>query len=708
MNSYHKKSKLNMLIHLALLGSVNVAIAQDTVVLSAIDVITNNQADLVGGQLSSEGNLGFLGSRGFKEIPFNTVSYTNKYIEDRQAKDITDVIASTDASVFTNATSGGWNENYWIRGFNTSSSDMTVNGLIGFAPFYRATPEMYERVEVLKGPSALLNGMPPKGSVGGTVNLVTKRAGDEPLTRLTTTYMSDSQFGGHIDFGRRFGQSKQFGIRINGVYRDGNGAVKKQEKKTELLSLALDWRGDKTRLSADLYYSNDKVIGVSRGVRLSPNISLPKPPKADTLLNADWSYVQTKDKGILLRAEYDITKKIMAYITYGKSKTKYAYNGTGGLRIIKSDGTYESIIPQLEFDLERDSSELGLKANFSTGSINHQLVTNMTYYSDIDYEYGNRGSPSTRVIGSIYRPIFLGKPAMNTLFFLHTRTKLKSIGIADTLSFYDDKIQLTLGLRHQQIISNSYSVRTGAKISRYDKSALTPGIAFSVKLTDDISLYGNYIEGLTQGGVAPFNAANAGEIFKPMKTKQKELGIKVSWGNFLHTLSAFEIKKPNEYLDTVTNIYSQNGEQKNRGVEWSFTGTVDDDIRLIGGITYLDGKLTKTGNNKEKDKQIIAIPKLQAKLGVEWDVPWVSGLTLTGNMTAMSKQYLSADHSSYNPGRSIYDVGARYSTKLAGRPFVVRATVNNLTNKSYWGVGSLSYLTLGAPRTFMLSASMDF
>ena len=36
--------------------------------------------------------------------------------------------------------------------------------------------ELAERVEVLKGPTAMLNGMPPNSSIGGTVNIVPKRA----------------------------------------------------------------------------------------------------------------------------------------------------------------------------------------------------------------------------------------------------------------------------------------------------------------------------------------------------------------------------------------------------------------------------------------------------------------------------------------------------------------------------------------------------
>ncbi|MNV70198.1 Ferrichrome receptor FcuA precursor [compost metagenome] len=59
-------------------------------------------------------------------------------------------------------------------------------------------------------------------------------------------------------------------------------------------------------------------------------------------------------------------------------------------------------------------------------------------------------------------------------------------------------------------------------------------------------------------------------------------------------------------------------------------------------------------------------------------------------------------------GRTTYDVGARYATKVADRPVMLRASITNLTNKAYWGMPQLSSLALGAPRTFMLSASMDF
>ncbi|MFX4921935.1 TonB-dependent siderophore receptor, partial [Acinetobacter baumannii] len=86
----------------------------------------------------------------------------------------------------------------------------------------------------------------------------------------SANFASDAQFGTHVDMGRRLGADRQFGIRFNGAYRDGDGAVGKQRKKVQLGSLALDWRGECMRLSADLYSADDRVDGPARGVGLAP------------------------------------------------------------------------------------------------------------------------------------------------------------------------------------------------------------------------------------------------------------------------------------------------------------------------------------------------------------------------------------------------------------------------------------------------------
>ncbi|MGE9699686.1 TonB-dependent receptor [Acinetobacter baumannii] len=691
------------------IGTIIPTVWADTDMVQTLPVIVvdaKKDDTYAGGQVASKSSLGFLGDKSVMETPFSTVAYTEQYIEDMQAKDITDIIAKTDPTVFTNNASGGWSENYYIRGFSSSTKDMSMNGMFGVSPYYRTSPEMFERVEVLKGPSALLNGMPPAGSVGGTVNLVTKRAGDTPLTRVTTTYMSDSQFGGHLDVGRRFGENNAFGARLNAVYRDGAAAVNDQDKKTEGLSLGLDWKGERARVSADLYSAEDRVDGVTRGISLGAGVAIPKPPKADTQLSPSWGHVENKDKGFIVRGEYDLSNAVTAYAAYGQSNTEYLYNGASGGTITNSTGDYTTNIAQLAFEVDKKSADVGVKGKFNTGSIGHQWVANATYHKQDLEEFGTR--ITTTIANNIYNPVWTGTeiPLQNLIAITNTNLEQKSFGLADTLSFAQDKVQLTLGLRHQQINYDIFNASTKVRTKHDKDSATSPGVAILYKATDQISVYANYIEGFSMT-TAPRTAVNAGEFFGPYQTKQQEVGVKWDLGTFTNTFSVFNIQQPNGYTD-ANNVFSVDGEQRNQGVEWGFFGSPLENIRLMGGAAYVNPELTKTTNGVNQGKTATGVAKSQAKLGVEWDAPMLQGLTLTANATAVSKQYISADNTISVGGHTIYDIGSRYRTQIANHPVSIRGTVNNVTNKAYWGMPQLSNLALGAPRTFMLSASIDF
>ncbi|MGP5311178.1 TonB-dependent receptor [Psychrobacter faecalis] len=681
-----------------------------TVTLPAITVEADveENSNYAGGQVTYTNNMGFLGNKDFLDTPFSAISYTDKFIADQQAVDITDVIAATDPAVYTSGASGESLESYYIRGFASSSNDVTVNGLTGMAPYYRSSPEMFERVEVLKGPSAMLNGMSPNGSIGGSVNLVTKRAGDEPLTQLTTRYLSDSQLGAHVDIGRRFGEDKQFGFRVNGAYREGDSAVDDQEKQAQSAAIALDWRGERARVSADLYTTTDHVDGPTRGVTLASGVDIPSVPDPDTLLNPSWAYFETQTKGAIGRAEFDINDQLTTYASMGVTKWNYDGLSADNAQISNTDGDISTTVGYVGDDNERQSFEVGLNGQFQTGNIGHQIAVNATRYEE-EYNLYAARFRGVSVDTNIYDPVWGSRPDLdlNPPLLTATDTELTSYGIADTLSFDQDKYQLTLGARYQQLKTE----QTGGMLStgtKYDENAITPSVALSVKITDQTSLYANYIEGLSKGDTAPTDAENAGEIFAPYKTKQKEVGIKIDLGNFSHTLSAYEIEKPNSYTDTDTNIFSYAGAQRNRGVEWGVFGSPAENVRLMGGISYIDAKLTKMNDGVNEGNQAAGVPKWQSKIGVEWDLPLVENLTLTANANAVSKQYLENDNIQSLPGRTIYGVGARYLTSVNDKPLTLRGSVENVMNKAYWTTADYNDLAIGEPRTFLLSATMDF
>lgn len=660
-----------------------------------------------GGQVATGARMGFLGDKDFMETPFSTTAYTASYIQDLQAKDLTDVIAKTDPTVFSNGVSGAWSENYSIRGFASNTTDLTVNGLAGMAPYYRTTPEMFERIEVQKGPSALLNGMPPGGSVGGAINLVPKRAGDTPLTRLTGTFLSDAQFGAHVDIGRRFGERKQFGIRFNGLYRDGDGPVDRQERKADLAALGLDWRGDGVRVSADLYHSDDRVERVTRGIGLAAGVGIPRPPKASTGLNPSWSHADSRDKGAMARIEVDLGAAMMAYAAAGASRSNYEYNGAISSALLNMAGDLRTTMAQLSIDMKKTSAEVGLRGRLRTGGVKHQWVLNATHYDDAEHDHGRRSVPGADWVTNIYAPVW--GPVAPTVWppTLHAETRLSSVGVADTLSFFDDRVQLTAGLRRQEVRTDSFNVNSGALSNRYDAGANSPAAALLVKLDRHLSVYANYIEGLSKGQSAPVTAANAGELFAPYKSRQKEIGLKADSGAFTNTFSVYEIERPSSYTDPVTNIFSFGGEQRNRGAEWGFFGAPLPGTRLMGGVAWVDPEVRRAALASSVGKQATGVPKLQGKVGVEWDVPGLPGLTLTGNATSVSKQFISADNTLWVGGRTTFDAGARYATVVGARRVTLRGNVGNLTNKAYWGMPLLSSLALGAPRTVQLSVTVD-
>lgn len=660
---------------------------------------TNNT--YAAGQLAADSRTGLLGNKNFMDTPFNTVSYTEKFISNRQAQDIGAVIGATDPSVYV-PNKRTLQESFFIRGF--SVTEVTFNGLEGMAPYFRGSTEMAERIEVLKGPSALLNGMPRNGAVGGNINIVPKRAWDKPLERLTATYESKGLAGIHADVGRRFGEANQFGIRFNGVYRDGNTAVDNQRQKMALAAFGLDWRGERFRLSADIYKQREHLQAIDLVVitAISPGVTqLPAPKKGHVSLAPKWAYTNNNAEVVVLRGDVNLTDMVNAYAAWGYSK--HSFDSIVSRKMLLNDAGDLSYSRQRFTAVNHEqisSQEAGLKGHFNTGSVDHDWsIAANRYVLKGQYIRG----PSTQSVTNYYHLDFGVAPLVRSLPAFHSELTLTGYAIADTLSFASDRIQWTAGVRQQNITAGND-----------DKSRLSPATALLAHLTDQISVYSNYTEGLSQGGTAPIYAVNSGEILKPYQTRQYEVGVKLDADNFTSTLSLFQIKQPSAYVDPVTNRYDVYGLQRNRGVEWCFFAEPATGLRFIGGASYIQAVLTETLNAASKGKQITGVPEILAKLNTEYDISALSGLTLIGNIHYVSKRYATDDHRLSLPSYTIVDFGARYTISIATKPIIVQAMIQNVTNKAHWlgsrvgGDGSGLSGGLGAPRTFMLLTSVEF
>lgn len=656
-----------------------------------------------GGQVARGGNLGVLGNVDVMDAPFSTTNYTAETLENTQARTLADVVIN-ESSVRTLTSTGGFGEDFQIRGYTVSSGDVGLNGLYGMVSSSRMPAAIMERVEVLKGPGTLMNGIGPSGSIGGAINVTTKRADDEPLTRLTTTYESKALFGVHADVGRRFGENKEWGVRVNGVARGGNTNIDDGKQNLGLGAIGLDYRGKQLRWSLDAYTQHENTDNFRPQVGFQSNVtSIPPAPSG----HANWfpgTELHLHDSAVMSRLEYDITRNLTVYgaIGYREGSAYQTFpSGPADAR-----GNFTLLNSFYDSYSKTGTADVGVRARFDTFGVGHSVTLGATR---LEQENGSAYVTASQTVASnIYNPAPLpAVTAMRADPKKASDTALTSFTLTDTLSLLDDRILLTGGLRHQRVTLDNYSTTTGAKTSSYDESAVSPLAGIVVKPLKNLSIYGNYTAGLTRGGVAPATAANAGEVFAPYKSKQYEAGVKADWGKITTSLAAFQITRPSAVTDPSTNIYSFDGEQRNRGVEMAAYGEVLRGLRLMASATFYDATLTQTAGGVNDGKTANGVPKRAFNFGVDWDMPWVPGLSLNGRIINTSSVYFNAANTLSLPSWTRYDIGARYRTKVMGKSVVFRANIENLFNSNYW-LASGTYATVAAPRTVLLSAQFDF
>lgn len=691
------------------------ASSQSSVTLAEVTVTAqaSRQSDLpeayAGGQVARGGQLGMLGNKDVMDAPFNVTSYTSKTIEDQQTTSLSGIL-NNNSSVRSIFPQGTYTDIFYIRGFSVFSDDTALGGVYGVLPREFVSTDIADRVEILNGPSALLNGISPNGSIGGSINIVPKRATDDPITRVTASYKSKSSFGTNLDVGRRFGEKKEWGVRFNGTIRDGNTSVDGQSQRFGDAALGLDYKGDRLRVSADLGYQHGKYDAPTQPVYVATGVMVPKAPDVSKNLFAPWSYWDSKNYFGVVRAEYDLSSNWTAFAAAGARNNIYDVAATQPT-IMGINGTMTTTPYRFPARFESRTAQAGIRGTFATGQVHHSVSASASW---LGLETGTNIFFASPTSTDLYRPVWGSLPSFPGATDTRPRTSssdISGIALADTLSVLDERVQLTLGIRQQYIRTRNYDRATQATTTSYDSHALSPAVGFVVKPIDNLSLYTNYIEGLQAGSTAPSTATNAGEVFPPYKSKQFEVGMKYDWGRLTTTTSVFQIEQPSAFIDPSTLKYGVNGRQRNRGIELNAFGEVSRGLRLLGGITLMNGVLTQTNSAKTQGNKAPGVPDVQLNLGAEWDTPFIPGLTLTGRIIHTASQYNDSLNTQKLPNWTTLDIGGRYTVQQGpwGKPVTIRAGIQNVFNKNYWAGTSSSYgLALGTPRTFSLSVTFDF
>jgi len=734
--------KLSPFALAAMLLAASAAHAQDTATATAAaadpvlpTIVISASADAsadglskayAGGQVARGGRLGVLGSVDMMDTPFNTMNFTQQVIQDQQARSVADVLQN-DPSVRVARGFGNYQELYVIRGFAVNSDDLAYNGLYGLLPRQFVASELLERVEVFRGANSFINGAAPGGGgIGGTINLLPKRAGNNDLTQVTLGAETGGQGYAAVDIGRRFGPDGSTGIRVNAVRRDGDTGIDDEKRELTLASVGVDFHARDFRLSADIGHQEHKLKSARPSVTVAGGIALPSAPESDSNFAQKWTHSNERDTFGTLRGEFDLAKDSVVWAALG-ARSGDESNILAAPTVSNSNGAAS----MYRFDNERHDSvrtgEIGIRAKLRTGGIGHSLsATASTYWQESRNAYAT--SNFAGFATNIFKPVDVAAPVAD--YFtggvlsnpkLTSKTILSSYAVADMMSLMDDKLLITVGARNQTIKSDSYDYNSGVGTAHYDESKVTPVAGIVYRPVKAVSIYANYIEGLQQGPTATGNYTdpvtgatrpvdNIGENFAPYVSRQKEIGVKYDHGNVGASAAIFSVDQPSAYI--VNSHFGVFGEQRNKGLEMTVFGVPVRGLRVLGGLTLLDAKQRITAGGVNQGKDVIGVPDTQVNIGAEWDVPGVRGLNLNARVLYTASQFADGANTQELPSWNRLDLGANYMARILDRNVTFRARIDNVADKNYWasagGYPGSGYLVLGSPRTVVVSATVDF
>jgi len=637
------------------------------------------------------------------DVPSTVNVITREVLELQAAAGLYDALRNT-AGVTRQQNGGDTWDQLVIRGIAVENrTNYRLNGSLPLMNFGQVAMENKERVEVLKGATALYYGFT---SPAGVVNFVTKRAGSVPVNTVGLSLDDNGSAVASADVARRFGQRQEFGVRVNaaggtlGSHLDGVG-----NGNRGFASAALDWRvNERLRLRADLEYDKRRVTEQA-GVNLPPvaggAIQLPRAVDPHRLVGPDWARFETHARNVQLRADVALNQDWALTLEAGHAETRRERN----LPIFRFDSAASvatgagRITGNSQFaDVDSDMLRAELAGRFVTGALTHDLTLGASgtdkgqapvYQSNYTIPFQN-----------LYDPVPIRDASFGAV---PTRPTTAALESRDKGLYLVDRVQLGQWQLIGGVRRVDYWSRQG--VNRYDVSETTPLAAVVWRARDDMSLYASMAEGLEEGEAAPAGSANEGTRLAPGVSKQKEVGARWRMGEgFLTQLALFDIDRPGYYTNAA-NVFTADGEQRYRGVELSAQGRLTRRLSWQGSAQVLDPELRDIGAAYD-GKLPENAARRTASSYLAYDLDAVPGLSLTLGAYYTGKRPVNDLNQAWLGGTTLFSVGARYATQAFGKRTTWQLNIENAGDKQYWA-GAGTRLSAGLPRLVKLSMKVD-
>ena len=638
------------------------------------------------------------------DVPQTSNVITREVLDAQAANGIFGALRNT-AGVTRSQLNGSTYDNISIRGILVENRyNYRLNGSLPVINLVDIPLESKARVEVLKGASSLYYGFVPPS---GIVNLVTKRAGKDPVTTVSVSANQYGSAGMHVDLGRRYGEQQQVGVRINaGGGREDIG-VDNYSGHRGFVTAAFDLRATRgLSFKLDLEHYRKRVTEqalIDIPAAVAGVITLPAVPDAKRNLGGEWQKYDANATNLLFRTDYALSDDWGVLFEAGKARTERDrdFARFRNFNLATGEGTLNTSFSRGQW-WENENYRAELFGRLQGGPVVHELSFGYTA-NERPQDAGRALTASGASFNqsqNLYNPRPVPQRSPSTAFGANP------LAIRDRGWYVSDR--LLIGANWQAMLgARSSRYENVSPSARYEADKVTPSASLIFKPVSRVSVYGSYLEALEESGTAPVGTVNEGTVLAPVLSKQKEIGVKaeVAQGVLLQA-AYFDIKRPS--ATTTNNVFVMNGLAHYKGLEFAASGEATRQLALVASAVFMDAEQLNAANAATFGKVPENTPERTASLFAEYRLQDVPGLALSGGVYYVGPRAVNDANQAFIDSYVTLSAGARYTTRAGGARVTYQAVVDNAAGKNYWATAGNGLLGVGVPRTLKLTAKMEF
>lgn len=601
-------------------------------------------------------------------------------------------------------------DDFRIRGFDAGSwgNNVTLDGMR--APqggqWNRTMFDNWnlERVEVLKGPSAVMYGqMAP----GGLVNQVSKTPAPHLEQTLRAGMDGHGQYNAAFDVGVGSEDNRHL-FRLVGLYRDGDTQIDHTSQEHWFIAPSYTFQvADSTRLTVLGLYQQDDGGSTYQFLPMDGTLV----PTAfgrmdnDTFIGEPGWNTWDRDiwtAGWLL--EHDFNEHWSLGQSGRRTHVDSLFQTVVTSGPLQGDGRTQARRATWGVgDSDGDTLDTRLTGKLATGALAHTLLFGVDWQK-ADWD-GARGAMANPASIDIFQPVYTNYvPVTNAITYFGGVNKQTGAYLQDQITL--DKWRFTLGGRYDwtddDTWTRSYNAITGlygSLVPTHVKNEAFSGNAGVLFVADNgLSPYVSYAESFQPSGTGT-NMSFTETPFDPVTGKQFEVGVKYQPASFdgLFTVAAYDLRQqdivtsdPNPAHNTCGTTGTgqcqvQDGEGRVRGLELEGRITPLDGFSVIGAAAWMDSEVTRS-NNGYAGNQLQMVPDWTAALWGDYtfDAGILNGLSIAAGVRYNGESYGDSANLYLIPSYTLWDAALRFDmSRISNSRLLLSLNVSNITDKTY-------------------------